>query len=120
MARVADAMVEELRAMERIPVWERIDRQDVDDGVKIIPTKWVLVNKGDKDRVDIRARLVACEVKGTSEGEPGLFAATPPLEALMCLVSLATTNKDKVLDFIDVRKAHLNGLARRDFGGKAS
>ena len=49
---------------------------------KVVPTKWVLGNKGDADHVEIRARLVACEVKGAAESEPTLFAATPPLDVL--------------------------------------
>ena len=45
--------------------------------------------KGDNDKPDIRSRLVACEVKG------------PP----RCFVSLASENKRKVLDFVDIRKS---------------
>ena len=42
-----------------------------------------------------------------------MFAATPPLEAFRALISLAATNKTWCLEFIDIRKAHLNRKARR-------
>ena len=45
-----------------------------------------------------------------------LFAATPPLEALKILLSLAVTlgcNPHKKLLFIDIKKAFFHALARR-------
>ncbi len=63
-------------------VWQRIKASEIESGARAIPTKWVLTNKGDQDRMDIRAGLVACEVKGAASAEAGLFAATPALEAL--------------------------------------
>ena len=63
----------------------------------------------------MRARLVACEVTYSSAGgfNADLFAATPPLEVFRALISLAATIKTWCLEFIDIRKAHLNGKARR-------
>ena len=92
--------------MRGVPVWRDLDPNEVHSEDKIIHTKWVLNQKGD----DVRARLVACEVKYSSAGGPkiGLFAATPPLEVFRALVSLAATNRYWCLDFIDVRKANLN------------
>ena len=81
--------------------------------IPVIPTNWVITNKGDREHVDIRARLVACEVKGAAASEAMYFSATPPLDALKCIISLAACDATKKLDFIDVRKAHLNGTARR-------
>ena len=69
-------------------------------GTKIVLTKWVLADEGDNDNADIRARL-----------RPN--SPTPPLEALGCLFSLASADRRKVLDFVEIRKAHLNWNARR-------
>ena len=41
------------------------------------------------------------------------FAATPPLEALRAMISIAASDSLLHLDFLDVRKAHLNGLCER-------
>ena len=60
----------------------------------------------------MRARLVACEVRHFAP-EASVFAATPPLEALKILVSLAASQPQWVMDFLDVRKAHLNGMVKR-------
>ena len=112
--KVQEAMREEVAAMEKMGVWRRVNPKEMRHDTKVVPTKWVLVNKGDADHVEIRARLVACEVKGAAESEPTLFAATPPLDALRCLISLAASRRGEVLDFVDIRKAHLNGRARRE------
>ena len=47
------------------------------------------MNKGDRVNPEVRARLVAKEIK-TSKRED-LFAATPPLEAKKMLFSMAVT-----------------------------
>ena len=58
-------------------------------GNKPIGTRWVDVNKGDDEHPEYRSRLVAKEINtGRMEG---LFAATPPLEAKTCLMSMAVT-----------------------------
>ena len=55
-------------------------------GAEPIGTKWLEVNKGDEDEVNIRARLVAQEF---NQGKfSTIFAATPPLEAKKALLSL--------------------------------
>ena len=53
-----------------------------------IKVKWVDRNKGDRQHKNVRSRLVAKEINA------GLFAATPPLEALRMLLS-ATVTGDK-------------------------
>ena len=60
----------------------------------------------------MRARLVACETKFFAP-TASEFAATPPLEALRALISIAASSPRLNLDFLDVRKAHLNGVAKR-------
>ena len=112
---VIRAMAGEVNAMGKMGVWRRVreNSDEIPARTKIVPTKWVLANKGDTDKPVIRARLVACEVKGAAESEPSLFAPTPPLEALRCVISLASADRRKILDFVDIRKAHMNGRARR-------
>ena len=64
--------------MEGLPVWEEVKYYDLLPDDKVIPTKWVLNQKGP----DVRARLVACEVKCSSVGGTNVdpFAAIPPLK----------------------------------------
>ena len=47
------------------------------------------INKGDAGNPDYRSRLVAKEIKRDKRDD--LFAATPPLEALNLLMSMAMT-----------------------------
>ena len=105
---VEAAMAEEMTTMEEMDVW--CDEKPP-PGTKVIPTKWVLVTKGDPP--EVRARLVACEVKHEKGSEAAFFVATPPIDALRCIISGACHDQQTTLDLVDVRKAHLNGLARR-------
>lgn len=118
---VLDAMREEVQYMQRLPVWdlnqswESVAAATADLG-KIdasVYSKWVLTNKKDDRNPDIRALLVACEVKGKSPSLQEYFSATPPLEALRIMVALASQNRLLHFNFSDVRKAHLNGHAKR-------
>ena len=109
---VREAQTDELKAMEAMMVWGRLGPGGFPNQ-PVVPTKWVLTNTGDSEKMDVRARLVVCEVKGAAASEAQLFAAAPPLESLRCLISLAASDKRKHLDFIDVQRAHRNGTARR-------
>ena len=80
--------------------------------------RWVCVNKGDNVNPDIRARLVAQEIRQAKRYD--VFAGTPPLEALKILLSDCATEDhmfkygDRILDFIDIRKAHTIPLCEQD------
>ena len=54
-----------------------------------IGVRWVDINKGDNVHPEYRSRLVAKELK--LDRREDLFAATPPLEAMKLLLSLAVT-----------------------------
>ena len=54
-------------------------------------TRWVDINKGDNEAMDICSRSADKDFN-TGE-EPGLFAATPPLEALRALIGEAATSR---------------------------
>ena len=64
-------------------------------------SRWVDVDKGDASKPEYRSRLVAKEIN--TGYEEGLYASTPPLEALRWLLSEAATvddganSKEKVL-----------------------
>ena len=73
-----------------------------------IRTRWVITNKGDIERPDIRARLVAQEVNTYKSDE--FFASTPPLESKRLLLSHMATQRrlpdGRALEasFIDIKK----------------
>jgi len=85
-----------------------------------ITIRWVYVNKGDDEHPDIRARLVAREIrKEASDGS--MFAATPPLEAIKFLLSLAASSpelmgsKDEIkISFVDARRAYFNAECKEN------
>lgn len=85
---------------------------------KIIKTRWIYINKGDDQTPVYRIRLVGKEV---NDGQmDGLFAATPPLEALRFLVNEAGTVRSseeigtKVIMVNDVASALFEAPAMRN------
>ena len=54
-----------------------------------IGVRWVDVNKQDEENPLYRSRLVAKQFRTGSD--PDLFAATPPLEAMKLIISIAAT-----------------------------
>ena len=79
--KVVEARAREIEYVRRKPVWKKILRAvAVRNGWKIIKVRWIDTNKGDDDNPLYRSRVVGKEFND-SELE-GLFAATPPLEAL--------------------------------------
>ena len=70
------------------------------------------VNKGDDRCPSYRPRLVAKEFR---DGSESIFAGTPPLEAMKILFSMAATERgNRVLGFIDIKKAHVYAKAIRE------
>ena len=92
-------------------VYRRISRDEaLRRGLKIITTRWIDINKGDDLQPNYRSRLVAKEFNtGNVEG---LFAATPPLEALRLLVSDAASPEGSE----DGTVIMVNDVARAFFG----
>ena len=111
--KVRKARVEEMGEFAKHQVYEKVPTEECwrETGAAPIGTRWVDVNKGDDGKPEYRSRLVAKEIK-TNKRED-LFAATPPLEALKILLSLAVTegigyqsgrkSQGCKLDFIDRR-----------------
>jgi hypothetical protein len=118
-AKVREARCEEIDFMKSILLYDVASEEECwkVTGKGPISTKWVDVNKGTEDEQEVRCRLVARDFKPKGEKErEDLFAATPPLEAKKLLFRMAAgqvgaTDKECVkLMFIDVKKAHLNGV----------
>ena len=119
---VEEAMQEEMeqhRAHEvytKVPIARCYERT----GKKPVGVRWVITNEGDDITPNVRARLVAKEIKADSRLD--MFAATPPLEAKKLLLSMACTEgigfkagqseSGMKLDFIDVRRAYFHCKAR--------
>ncbi len=77
-----------------------------------IGSKWVDVNKGDAKKPLIRSRFVVKEIATYKTDD--FFAATPPLEALRLLLSMAASSEQDVkVEVLDARKAHLHAFADR-------
>eukprot|EP00972_Heterocapsa_arctica_P060092 8862816-Heterocapsa_arctica.AAC.1 len=71
--------------------------------------------KGTEDDPNYQSRIVAKELKATHPGDPaGLYAATPPLEAVKSVISHAASGgKRGALMIIDILRAYFNAPARR-------
>ena len=73
-----------------------------------IKVKCIDRNKGDRQNVNVRSGLLAKPIN--TGKEEGLFAATPPLEALRMLLSTTVIgNKSKALMFNDICSTYLHG-----------
>ena len=78
---------------------------------------WVDIDQGDKLHPEYRSRLVAQEIK--MDRRTDLVAATPPIEALRCLLAAAVRDygsgiRDTKVGFYDVRRAYFPAKARRE------
>ncbi len=93
-------------------------------GYKVVKTRWIDINKGNYEVPNYRSRFVAKEFNDGAE--EGLFASTPPLEALRYLLSeLASVDglqspgsaspeaSDKVLMINDVARAFFEAPVKR-------
>ena len=68
------AMKLEMEYFESKHVWQRVPRSEaLARAKKPISTRWIIVNKGDDESPNIRARLVAREIR--KSGEDQIFSA---------------------------------------------
>ena len=114
---VAKARGQEMEYVRQKKVWRKITRREAQRrGIKIIKTRWIDINKGDRWNPNYRSRFVGKEFNDGKEG--GLFAATPPLEALKMLISdVATTRrgrKRKSMMINDVARAFFEAPVKRE------
>ena len=80
------AREEEVEIAHKLKVYREATEEEMKaDGCKLIPIRWVDVNKGDAQNVFVRSRMVVQETRCRSDLEKGpesttaTFAATPPL-----------------------------------------
>ena len=110
--KVIEAREKEVKYVREMKVWENIPRRLAQaKGWNIIKTRWIDINKGDDDNPVYRSRLVGKEFN--NESMDGIFAGTPPLEALRYIVHEAATirggedMRTKVMMVNDVSRALL-------------
>ena len=114
---VMRARLKELDYINNKGVWKKIPRREAwEKGIKIIKSRWIDVNTGDGINPNYRSRFVGKEF---NDGwEEGLFAATPPLEALRLLVSEAATTDEK--GELGNKVIMINDIARAFFEADAT
>ena len=115
---VRKARREEMEYIEKKGVWVKMKRSEaLAQGYKIVDTRWIDIDKGDEQKPIYRSRLVGKEFN--TGQEEGLFASTPPLEALRWLLSEAATRDQnghfgrQVVLVSDVSRAFFEAPARR-------
>ena len=84
-------------------------------GAKIIATRWIDVNKGDRGNRDYRSRLVGREIK--RDQRPDLFVATPPFESMRMIISICASHQNggspcRILTF-DIKRAYCFANVKR-------
>ena len=112
---VSKARLKELRYINDKSVYKKIPRSEaVSKGIRILKTKRIDINKGDLEHPNYRSRFVAMEFN--THRMNGLFASTPPLEALKLLVSDAATVESMAGNSSKEEKAVMvNDVARAFF-----
>ena len=115
---VTKARANEMTYISDKQVWRKIPRSAAQrNGWRIIPTRWIAINKGSAQDPCYRSRLVAKEFN--TGAQEGLFAATPPLEAVRLLLSDVATarrerpNEDRVVMVNDVARAFFEAPMKR-------
>ena len=82
-------------------------------GRKPISCRWRDINKGDSERVEVRSRLVAREIK--QKGTDSYFAGTPPLALVRYVISkdatLSESGKRRQLMVLEAKRAFLHAEA---------
>ena len=113
---VKQARAEEIEYYRNMKVYTKVSRQWATSktGKAPIKVRWVDHNKGTAERPMITSRLVAKEIKVCDR--PELFAATPPLEALELVLSLAASSHSgsRCVMHNDVSRAYFHAPAVRD------
>ena len=117
--KVRQARLKEIGYVHEKKVWRKMKRSEaIRRGIKIVDTRWIDINKGDTENPVFRSRLVAKEFNDSKD--MGIFASTPPLEALRTLLSEAGTRrkrrkgKEVVMMLNDVARAFFEAKATRE------
>ena len=88
---VAQARTEEMKWYEKFQAFDEVPDETcvLRTGRKPISCRWRDINKGDSERVEVRSRLVACEIK--QKGTDSYFAGTPPKALVHYVISKDAT-----------------------------
>ena len=109
---VAKARMEEMKRYEKFQAFDEVPDEAcvLRTGRKPIPCRWRVINEGDSERVEVRSRLVAREIK--QKGTDSYFAGTPPLALVRYVTSKAATlsksGKRRQLTVLDAKRAFLH------------
>ena len=107
--------MEEMKWYEKFQGYEEVTVETcvLRTGRKRISCRWRDINKGDSERVEVRSRLVAREIK--KKGTDSFFAGTPPLALVRYVMSRAATQsktgKRRQLMVLDAKRAFLHADA---------
>ena len=107
--KVRKAREEEMEYFRRMQVYRKvpIQRRKDETGKLPIKVRWVDTNKQDESNPKYRSRLVAKDFKKHSD--PELYTATPPIEMLRWVISVAATGLSRKSR---TRKVMINDAAR--------
>ena len=111
---------EEIKWVKEIGLYTKIPRKEAKErGITIVPIKWVLTEKGDRDNPNVRCRLVGKELKAKTKDAllaHELFSAMPPWETVKVLLSLLVSSEVPDIDddddeelemaIFDISRAH--------------
>ena len=112
---VAKARMEEMKWYEKFQAFEEVTDETClsSTGRKPISCPWRDTHLGDSERVEVRSRLVAREIK--QKGTDSFFAGTPPLALVRYVTSraatLSKTGKRRQLMVLDAKRAFLHAGA---------
>ena len=123
--KVLEARAEELRWCRDIGLYTKVLRQvSTNRGIRPVPTGWVDVNKGDKEKYNVRSRLVGKELKKKTKEAllaHELFSPMPPWEMVKVLLGFLVTEEfegihkdDLVMGCFDISRAHFMSPAERE------
>ena len=114
-AQVKSARVDEIKYIRKMRLYTKVDKVECwnKTGKMPIKVRWIDINKGDVKDPNYRSRLVAKEINTYKRDD--LFAATPPLEAMKMVMSIAATNnKGEIIMINDVSRAFFHARVKRD------
>ena len=109
------AREEEMSYVRSMEVYTKVSREEARRaGIRPIGVRWIDTNKGDRVNRKYRSRLVGQEFK--TYQDPGLFASTPPLEAMRLIISLVAQSNhgdDRVVMVNDISRAFFHAPSTR-------
>ena len=97
-----EARKAEMVYFKKMNVYEKVPKSECDKESGKAPrgVRWVDVNKQDEKYPLYRSRLVAKDYNNSKE--PDLYTATPRLEFLRLIVSLAASSQDKMWKAVEI------------------